>query len=260
MKSHKKIEAEQFMKIIAASICKQGGREYNQDYVAHLVDGNKACFVVCDGLGSYVGSEVASKLCAAKIVESFGKAVSDGADSYDEGVALKLTESAHNYVTDFKKKNPDIPYSCTTVALVMTDLNKTVMSHIGDSRIYLIRKGTIKYQSKDHSLAQLAVDMGRITTREIRTHKDQNKLTRVLGSDYYAEPDVVLDDVKLEAGDGFVICTDGFWEYVFEEEMEAAFLTCKTPEEVIDKLEKLLIQRIPSYNDNYTALVAIVTE
>ena len=61
------------MKISAASICKQGGREYNQDFVSGTVVGNEACLVVCDGLGSYVGSEVASRLCATKIVDLYTK-------------------------------------------------------------------------------------------------------------------------------------------------------------------------------------------
>ena len=250
------------MKIIAASICKQGGREYNQDYVAHMIEGGKACFIVCDGLGSYVGSEIASMLCAVKIADSFKKGLADGkSDLISDASALSLTEAAHNYVLDFKSKNPEISSSCTTAALVLTDLaGKTVMSHIGDSRIYFFEGGALKYQSKDHSLAQLAVEMGRITTREIRTHKDQNKLTRVLGSDYYVEPDIAGYGSPLKVGDAFIVCTDGFWEYVFEEEMEAAVASCSTPEEVIAYLEKLLLDRISNYNDNYTALVAMVVE
>lgn len=248
------------MAILAASICKIGGREYNQDFVAHHIEDGKACFIVCDGLGAYVGSEVASMLCANKVIGNFKATVESGGDITAEETALTITEAAHHHVVEYKYENSKISSSCTTMSLVMTDLNAAVMSHIGDTRIYFFADGQLKYQTRDHSLAQLAVDMGKITTREIRTHKDQNKLTRVLGSDYYVEPDINRMPGPLMPGDAFILCTDGFWEYVYEDEMEEALKECKTPEEVIDRLEKLLIERHPPYNDNYTALVAMVVE
>lgn len=248
------------MKIIAASICKQGGREYNQDYVAHVIEGDKACFVVCDGLGSYVGSEVASMLCTGKILDSFKTDINEEQDVTTLETALAYCQAAHNHVSSFKKKNPLISSSCTTVACVITDLKTSVMSHIGDSRVYFFDGGQLKYQSKDHSLAQVAVDMGKCALKDIRTHKDQNKLTRVLGSDYYTEPDVKRETAPLKIGDAFILCTDGFWEYIFEEEMEVALAACSTPKEVLENLEKLLLERVPSYNDNYTATVVMIVE
>ena len=248
------------IKIVVADICKIGGRDYNQDYTAHSVDGDRACLVVCDGLGSYVGSEVASMLCASKINDSFVTDVLAEKDVFNSETAVAYAFAAHNFINDYKEKNPLIASSCTTAAFVLTGPKNTVMAHAGDSRIYLFRDGKLTYQSKDHSLAQLAVEMGSITTREIRTHKDQNKLTRVLGSDYFTEPDVSVFSEPLKPGDAFIICTDGFWEYVFEEEMEEALKAHKTPAEVIAALEKLLLGRVTKYNDNYTALVAMVTD
>jgi len=246
------------VKINVASVCKQGGRTYNQDYVTHLIQGDKACFVVCDGLGSYVGSEVASMLCADKIKKLFKKGVSDNGDIASTEFSLKTIQSAHNHVVKYKEKNPIISSSCTTVACVITDLKSTVISHIGDSRIYFFDGGKLKYQSKDHSVAQLAVDRGECTLRDIRKHKDQNKLTRVLGSSYYIDPDVVHENKPLKSGDSLMLCTDGFWEYVYEEEMENAFATYKTPNEVLNHLEKLLLTRVPSNNDNYTAIIVTI--
>lgn len=249
------------MRIALASLCKQGGREYNQDYLAGAVNGCEACLVVCDGLGSYMGSEVASRLCATHIVDIYeqvrendsGKAVrSDTVQSY--------IAAAHNYVTEFKAAHPEIKSSCTTVACFVTDGSEQVMCHIGDTRIYLFRAGKLVYQSKDHSLSQLAVDMGQIKLRDIRTHKDQNKLTRVLGNDYYIEPDCVADATPLEVGDAVILCTDGFWEYVYEEEMAADLAASPTPEEALAKMETRLLSRIHKFNDNYSAIVAKVIQ
>ena len=249
------------MKISAASICKQGGREYNQDFVSGIVTGTEACIVVCDGLGSYVGSEVASRLCATKIVDMF----SSLRDSEPERAFLPETvqsyiHAAHNYVSDYKERLPEIKSSCTTAACCVTNGNGIVMSHIGDTRIYLFRDGKLAYQSKDHSMSQLAVEMGEIALRDLRTHKDQNKLTRVLGGAYYVDPDCEISSGPLKEGDAIIICTDGFWEYVYEEEMEDALKKSDDAEQILLHLEKLLLGRINKFNDNYSAVVAKVVK
>lgn len=248
------------MKFVASSICKQGGREYNQDFVASSIDKNMGCFVVCDGLGSYVGSEVASRLCATKVVETYEQIKAlDTPRAFKPEFCQSYIQTAHNYVVTYKEKNPKIKSSCTTVACVVSDCSNTVLSHIGDTRIYFFKGGKLSFQSKDHSLSQVAVEMGQINSRDIRSHKDQNKLTRVLGSDYYVAPDCEINNIPLCVGDSFIMCTDGFWEYVFEEEMEKD-LNSKTPLEALNKMEVRLNARIGKFNDNYSCIVVMVTE
>lgn len=247
------------MKILYGSICKVGGRDYNQDYVLADSDERGGCFVVCDGLGSYIGSEVASRLCAEKIVEKY-KDVKD--IDIKRSVKVEYAESyfrqAHSYVVSNKEFNKKIASSCTTAAAVVTDKKETVIGHIGDTRVYFFDNYKLSFQTKDHSLAQLAVDSGQIELKDIRTHKDQNKLTRVLGSDYYVNPDIKVINKPLKVGDCFVLCTDGFWEYVYENEMEEDLKSSKTPQEAIDKMEARLLDRITRYNDNYSAIVVMV--
>lgn len=250
------------MKIVSSSICKIGGREYNQDYTASSMSKDAACFVVCDGLGSYVGSEVASRLCATKITEEFEQIRElDAVRAVKPAYTEAYVKNAHDYVCAFKEKNPQISSSCTTVSVVATDGANTSMAHIGDTRIYFFRDFRLAYQSKDHSLSQAAVDNGLISLRDIRTHKDQNKLTRVLGSDYFLPPDVDKLQTPLMPRDAFVICTDGFWEYVYEEEMEADLAAYPTePAKAIAAMEARLLSRIKRYNDNYTVVVAMVVD
>ena len=161
---------------------------------------------------------------------------------------------------DEKERNRKIRSSCTTVACVTTDFNSTVISHIGDTRVYFFKSNKLHFQTKDHSLSQLAVEMGRIPLRDIRSDKDQNKLTRVLGSDYYIPPDCDIYNSPLQPGDAFILCTDGFWEYVYEEEMEADLASSATPEEALFKMEQRLLSRVTKFNDNYSAIVAMVKE
>lgn len=250
------------MRIVLSGLCKQGGREYNQDFVASSASGMKACLVACDGLGSYVGSEVASQLCATRIIESYERVLEVGGQrAFDHEYVRSYIQTAHSFVSDYKEEHPEIRSSCTTVACVVTDGNRTVIAHIGDTRVYVFRGCKLAYQTKDHSLSQVAVDMGQIKLRDIRTHKDQNKLTRVLGNEYFTEPDCTVDEVPLRAGDAFILCTDGFWEYVFEEEMEQDLASSHgNPEEALKRMEQRLLSRINKYNDNYSAIVAMVVD
>ena len=249
------------MKLLTSSICKQGGREYNQDYLDQIVEDDGACLVVCDGLGSYYGSEVASRTCAMHIIEAYTQVKQvDRERAVKPEFCQSYIQSAHNRVVDEKERNPKIRSSCTTVACVTTDFNTTVISHIGDTRVYFFKQIRLHFQTKDHSLSQIAVEMGKIPLRDIRTDKDQNKLTRVLGSDYYIPPDCDVYGSPLLPGDAFIVCTDGFWEYVYEEEMEEDLASSATPEEALEKMEKRLLERVTKYNDNYTAIVAMVKE
>ena len=249
------------MKLSTSSLCKQGGREYNQDYLDQIVEPDGACLVVCDGLGSYYGSEVASRICATSVVESYSQVkAADPARSVKPEYCQGYILTAHNRVVDEKEQNPKIRSSCTTVATVITDYKNTVISHIGDTRVYFFKNGKLHFQTKDHSLAQISVEMGRIPLRDIRSDKDQNKLTRVLGSDYYIPPDCDIYSTPLAPGDAFILCTDGFWEYVYEEEMEADLAASKDPAEALMRMEQRLLARVTKYNDNYSAIVAKVTE
>ena len=249
------------MKILVNSLCKQGGRDYNQDYVAYDASDGDACLVVCDGLGSYIGSEVASRLCATKIVETYKHVKeTEGARAFTPDIVKAYVQTAHNYVAGYKEQNPVLRSSCTTVAGVVTNLTDTVIVHIGDTRAYILREGKIVYQTRDHSLARAAVDLGEIPLSEIRNHKDQNKLTRVLGSGYYIAPDCEIVTVPLQVGDGIIICSDGFWEYVYDEEMEADFVKASTPSEYIALMEARLLARVGPHNDNYSVIAAMVVE
>ncbi|MDR3022282.1 MAG: protein phosphatase 2C domain-containing protein [Clostridiales bacterium] len=248
------------MELSISSVCKRGGRQYNQDFVAATIKSGAACLVVCDGLGSYVGSEVASSLCSHKILDCFTHTIKENTTNnfVCQSNLKNYLFDAHNYVVKYKEDKPKLVSSCTTVATVITDFKSTVFAHIGDTRIYFFKQGKLSYQTLDHSMAQVAVERGEIKQKEVRSHKDQNKLTRVLGSDYFAEPDCTTIDEPLSVGDWFLICTDGWWEYVYEEEMEGVLRISSSPEDALNRMEKRLIKRAPYNNDNFTALAARV--
>ena len=130
--------------------------------------------------------------------------------------------------------------------------------NVGDSRLYYFRKNKLLFRSKDHSITQMCVDMGEITEKQMRFHEDRNKLTKALGLDSTIKIKNVFDEIELSAGDAYLLCSDGFWEYVLEKDMEKALKNADTPQQWLDDMLKKLRKRSPENCDNRSAVCVMV--
>lgn len=244
------------MNVELAQLCKIGDRSVNQDSVETLLDGNRMCLTVCDGLGAYAGSGKASDLCSAYITRAFAKdrgaLTADGVSAYFRG--------AHDRIMTAKAEDSSLGSSCTTAACLFADDTDTVIAHIGDSRVYTLSFGQVTMRTADHSVAQLAVERGKIDAKEIRFHKHQNKLTRVVGGKFFILPDVFALGRPPRAGDAFLLCTDGFWEYVLESDMAEDVREAANPREALERMERRLLAVAPEGNDNYSAILAYIKD
>lgn len=239
-----------------ASISKTGGRRCNQDYVDYAVADDAVCVAVADGLGAYHGSEFAGEIAVKAALKCFRKAIRRDDEIFSGVFINKLFKYAHAAIHKIKNESPELRQGCTTLSVAIVRGDKLICAHAGDTRIYFFRSGKIEFFSKDHSLARLAADRGEITYDDIRTHKDQNKLTRVLGSDYFVQPDFKICG-GVTSGDALLVCTDGFWEYVYESDMEKAIAEGTDAGLILGELEKILLSRAPETNDNYTAALVL---
>lgn len=237
-----------------ASLSCAGGRDYNQDFCSYVCQNGYICIAVADGLGSYVGSDIASKTAVEFILNKFASDLKFDIDFFNPKYAAELINGAHDSVVAKKKGQNGIENSCTTIAVVISDGTRTIMSHIGDTRIYLIENYKISYQSLDHSLAQTYVDCGIISKDQLRTHPDQNKLLRVLGSERYKGADTVIHTNSMRYGDGFAVVTDGWWELITEKELTEEF-AFGTAQETLDSLKDILELKMSALHDNYSAVI-----
>lgn len=235
-------------------LCERGGRKFNQDYADYAVAGDYICVAVADGLGAYSSSEIASEEAVRAAIKWFRRAVRRDDEIFSGLAMLKLFKFAHSAILRAKAEAPELGGCCTTLSVVVSDGKKLIAAHVGDSRIYYFKNNALEFYSKDHSLARIAADKGEIAYKDIRTHKDQNKLTRVLGSEYFTQPDFKVYD-GIAAPDSVLVCTDGFWEYVYENEMEKALTTLDGAHDALDKMEEHLYSRAPEDNDNYSAVL-----
>lgn len=223
-----------------------GGREGNEDSVRIMERDGKVCAVVADGLGGYGGGEKASGLVTEEFDKNWNGVLSPE-------ILTKLIQEAHRKIQE--QQTPDCPMKSTVVTLAV-EPGHIVWAHVGDSRLYHFYNGRLVFQTKDHSSSQIAVELGDITAEEIRFHEDRNKVFRALGQSGF----LTVDARDLELADGrhaWLLCTDGFWEYVLEREMEEALQDSASPREWLAKMQACLRRRLEereqTENDNNTA-------
>lgn len=220
-----------------------GGRSNNEDAMHWQHEGGALCAVVADGLGGHGYGEVASALAVEAVCDNWHGEVSAASMEH-------LIRTAHQAVRE--KQGPRCDMRTTVVALELRK-GKMAWSYAGDSRLYHFFNGQLLFQTRDHSASQIAVALGDITTAQIRFHQDRNKVFRTLGQ----EDNLPIDAKELELPQGshaWLLCSDGFWEYVLEEEMEEDLAASANPQQWIEKMRERLRKRIPADNDNNTAL------
>lgn len=188
-----------------------GDRDINEDCVWSNIQGEHCFATVADGLGGYASGEEASGI----VVDCIGAAIV-GTNISEESL-IDAIDNANRRILELQAQKHKRCMS--TVALVWCDNKNHRMFtiHVGDTRIYQIRNNRIVYQSEDHSVAQMAVHAGIIKASDIRTYPKRNRLVRALG----AENSVKIDCSHLESQDSdvIIICSDGFWELISEENL-----------------------------------------
>lgn len=221
----------------------RGGRPVNEDSVqVKQLDNDRMCLVVADGLGGHGGGRQASSLVASTICANWQ-------GQGDPETLRSLVTQAHRAVQSIQ--TPQCQMKSTAVVLEVSG-KTAACAHVGDSRLYHFVDGNLAFQTKDHSASQVAVLLGDITPAEIRFHVDRNRILRALGQD----GTVQVDSGSIPLGPGqhsFLLCTDGFWEYVVEEEMERDLRASCDPQDWLRRMRARLEGRVPEDCDNHTA-------
>lgn len=195
-------------------------RELNQDYYyISSPEEEIKLYILADGMGGYKGGEVASRLAT----EAAKKYIFDNFEKIEKqkDEILKLVKDATIYanmvVYDKSKEIKELEGMGTTLEICLIYNNKAYIGHIGDSRIYRLRKGIMRKLTKDHSYVQQLVEDGKITREEADTHPKKNMLTKALGCTPYVEPD--LRARNIEKDDILIMCSDGLTNMLKEEQI-----------------------------------------
>lgn len=180
-------------------------RAANEDNMYNTITQNGLVSVVCDGMGGHVGGATASKIAVSTIIENLNNVYYD-----DPRIAIgESIDKANRAIIQKTIEQPELAGMGSTCVLLLVRSGKVYIGHVGDSRIYLVRSKRIVQLTKDHSYVQMLVDCGEITKEQAEHHPRKNEITNALGIPNMS-PATVADDAFIpEAGDCFVLCSDG---------------------------------------------------
>jgi len=218
-------------------------REMNQDYyyISNSLD-EIQLYILADGMGGYNGGEIASKLAvetAKNYIKNNFKDIEKDRDSIIQLLGSSM-EYANMVVYEKSKENSELQGMGTTLEICLIYNNKVYIGHIGDSRIYRIRKEFIRKLTQDHSYVQKLVKEGTITKEQAAHHPQKNMLMKALGCNAFVEPDVMVKGFLKD--DILIMCSDGLTNMIDQETIYQM-----ASKKNIEQASKDLVQRA---NDN----------
>jgi serine/threonine protein phosphatase PrpC len=240
------------MKLSVFTYSNKGGREKNEDTLGYSNEKGRGNFVLADGLGGYKNSETASKLAVDNILFAMKESKHLDAETLSE-----ILQATNALILE-KQKALDFKNMKTTAVALDINGNKAMWAHIGDSRLYYFTGNEIGAVTKDHSVSYKKYLSGDISYRDINADDDRSSLLGVLGNKDKCSPSISGEPITLRDGDAFLLCSDGFWEYVYNDEMLIDFLKSKTPKEWAEFMLLRHIDRAKPGHDNHSLIAIFV--
>lgn len=228
----------------------RGGRSYNQDAVGTTEHPNGSVFVVADGLGGHLHGEMASQ-CAVDTL--LGAEIEPGEDSVS-WLETRI-KCAHEEILSLQKQHGSMK---TTVTALLIQGQNASWAHVGDTRLYYLRNKRIASFTEDHSVAYKKYLAGEITRAQIGADEDQPSLLRALGNPTRYQPVCCTAENPIQPSDGFLICSDGVWGYLQDEEVLVDFLKADSAQNWAELLLLRIMERIPEDNDNLSIITVMV--
>lgn len=239
-------------------------RSHNEDSVAS--DAANGLAVLADGMGGYNAGEVASGIAVKTIVNLVREAyLAQELEGVDKATGLHRPSiilrdaiaRANKIIHQTSKSQTQCEGMGTTVVSALFHDNRVALAHVGDSRMYRLRKETFEQLTMDHSLLQELVDRGFYSPEEAQRATNKNYVTRALG----VEPtvDVEVHEYPVEPGDWLVLCSDGLTDMVEDEDIH---LTISTFGGNLDTVARQLVQLANDSGgrDNISVVLAQVVE
>jgi len=223
----------------------KGGRQENEDSGGIYVYSDRIIAIVADGLGGQGDGSVAS----ATALQELAKCGLQGSLPCQKEVG----DAFHRANQAILTKQQNRFHMKTTAVYLCIQGSYAIWAHMGDSRLYHFYKGEMCHVTCDHSVPQLAVLLGEIARGDIPRHPQRSHLTKALGCEGI-RPEI-HEPVLLEPGRHvFLLCTDGFWEYLDEEELARSADQSENAQDWIESLRGKMQKHFRKDHDNNTAM------
>src|SRR5579862_3520915 len=194
--------------------------------------------VIADGMGGYEGGQEASRLAVETV-----RHVYDSAFATDpQETLLGAFASAHANIHRYAEEHPQfhgMGTTCTAVSLVGRELS---FAHVGASRLYRVRPDSVTRLTRDHSYVGRLVESGIVRSEDAESHPQRHILTAALGSGAEVTPHVPENPIALEEGDLLLLCTDGLWGQVPDQDL-SHIAQSNAPAQACQKLVKMALAR-----------------
>jgi serine/threonine protein phosphatase PrpC len=228
-----------------------GGRKVNQDRMGYSFTRDALLLVLADGMGGHIGGEIAATIMMQSISALFQQQATPYVKKPERFLEDAFIE-AHQEIHRYREANnlPETPR--TTVVACLVQHNSAIWAHCGDSRLYWLRRGQILGRTRDHSHIEHLISKGLADPSERATHPDRNKLYNCIGATSLPRIEVSRQ-VSLEAGDVLLLCSDGLWSMLPDEEIMHR-LSTQTIVRAVPELIAAATTIAGASSDNTTAL------
>ncbi len=234
-----------------AGYSSRGGREYNEDTCKAWQDDDRIYALVADGLGGQGGGDIASAMLLDRLKERL--------ENDDQIIALsEITEDLKRINTEIVKLQTRGAKMMSTLVLLCIRVKEKYAEwcHLGDSRLYHFHNGKLVSCTFDHSVSRMLAYQGKIDLTDVRFHPDRNRVLKAVGMDPFPEPE--FGSCHIGSGDAFLLCTDGFWEYITEDVMEETLRSSNNASEWLRRMRVAFRSRKLVDNDNHTAIAIFI--
>jgi serine/threonine protein phosphatase PrpC len=206
------------MKFTIFQNSRQGPRDYNQDRLAYSYSKDALLLVVADGMGGHRHGEIAAQLAVTTMTEAFQRLAVPTLSSPAKFL-IDHIQQVHDMIDQLTQEREMLESPRTTIVAAVVQRGMLYCAHVGDSRLYHFRDGHLLYRTEDHSIVQSLYSKGIINKDEMSTHPYRHKVYSCLGGD--TPPKIDLSDrQELAEGDTILLCTDGVWGAVPDEQIK----------------------------------------
>ncbi|MBF0408070.1 MAG: serine/threonine-protein phosphatase [Candidatus Riflebacteria bacterium] len=216
----------------------------------------KIClFAVADGVGGHVSGEIASKLAVSSLFESVSGMNGQGQEFSSSIVETMVTDANHS-LRNHIKIHPECDGMGTTLTAAAVSSSSAIIGHVGDTRAYLLRDGTLQQITRDHTLVSEQVRLGSLTPEQAQTHPGRHILSRVMGPREFINVDIYQIDLKV--GDIITLLSDGITGLVPDDEIRKLL----SEDSAFAKKAELLVDKANQAGgvDNSTAVIFKINE
>jgi len=228
-----------------------GGRRVNQDRIGHWSTSKCLLMAVADGLGGHPNGEVAAEIAVQILGMAFEREARPRI-SDPHAFLFRAIGAAHAAILREAERRElsDTPRTVLVASVIQDGM--AYWTHVGDSRLYLVRNGRILHRTRDHTVVQELVDSGRIREEAALSHPERNRLLQCLGGFAAPRPDPTTS-TRLARNDIVLLCSDGFWNPLTQRQLLHALMTRELPAAVAE-LAELAERRAGPSSDNVSVV------